>query len=325
MIRPVTLLAFIAFIGSGLYLYQIKHQAQLVDRQIRRVQDATQVAAERVRLLRSEYELLNNPDRLAELAATYVPALKPTQPGQWSSMAEIERRLPAVGAATAAPEPLERAAPAIPQEEPPVALREREHEREREREPGPAPVAAVPVQPEATLAPQPAAMVISQPPAPRQPAPPHAAPVVAAKPLPHASLAPAALPPSGGPLRTASVVEARPVPARPHIAPALAPVPAPVTAQVTAAALAPRRPAVATGYARPAGASVLAVSARPAVAAYVPPPSTPAEAVARIAHGGPVDPSVPAVASALGMARTMMAVSPVSSANAHPVFSQATQ
>jgi hypothetical protein len=68
------------------------------------------------------------------------------------------------------------------------------------------------------------------------------------------------------------------------------------------------------------------VAARPAPrpAAYVPPPSTPAEAVARIARGTAVDPAVPAVASALGMARTMMSVTPVSAASADPLYPQGT-
>jgi hypothetical protein len=107
MIRPVTLLTFAAFIGSGLYLYQVKHQAQLVDREIDKVHAAADMARDRARLLQSEYARLNDPERLSSLAAAYVVDLKPTQPGQWSSMAEIDRRLPSVGGPAAEPAPLE--------------------------------------------------------------------------------------------------------------------------------------------------------------------------------------------------------------------------
>ena len=182
MIRPVTLISFVAFIGSGLYLYQVKHQAQLVDRQIHKVQEATEAARARAGVLRAEYALLNDPDRLAELATAYVPDLKPTQPVQWSSMAEIERRLPPVGGPTAEPAPLEPDAPAHA-EPPPMAARA-----------DPVPVArAAPARPPA----RPAQAVAAAPPAagpqpiaaaslPEPAATPHAAPapVVAARPAP---------------------------------------------------------------------------------------------------------------------------------------------
>jgi hypothetical protein len=83
-------------------------------------------------------------------------------------------------------------------------------------------------------------------------------------------------------------------------------------------------PAMLPRVSPPAGASVLAVAARPAPRQdYANPPASTAEAVARIAAGGPVDPSVPVVASALGMARTMISVTPVSPANAGTLYQQA--
>jgi hypothetical protein len=322
MIRPITLIAFAAFIGSGLYLYQVKHQAQLVDREIRKVQEATAVALERAKLLRSEYELLNNPERLTILAAAYASDLKPTQPGQWSNMAEIERRLPGVGGPTAAPAPLEP----TPKEDVPMAT----------AEPAPASVvaAAIPPRPAARAAPPvaaaeppPPATVAAVPdaaaPRPVQPPVQVAAkpPAIAAKPTPRATLAAVRVPSSAAqPARTPGSLA--------HAAPTLLAVqPPPALVQLAANPLPALRPAPVQSLlprvSPPTDASVLAISTR-TPDPYAAPPATPAEAVARIARGGAVDPSVPMVASALGMARTMMTLTPVSAANAGTVYPQST-
>ena len=300
MIRPVTMVTFLAFIGSGLYLYQVKHQAQLVDRQIRKVEEATGAARTRAGVLRAEYALLNDPDRLTELATAYVPDLKPTQPGQWSSMAEIDRRLPPVGGPTVEPSPLE---PDAPTHAEPVPVARAEPPRPQLR---PAEVAAL-------LAPQPVAVAREPAALPR----PAAAPVVAAKPLPHpVSLA----------VRTQPAAPARFPVNLAHAQPA--PLPGqPVPAPVQLAAAPPRATqSLLPRVSAPVGASVLAIAAHPTAHddSYAAPPATPAEAVARIARGGAVDPTVPMVASALGMARTMMSVTPVSPANAGTLYPQGT-
>jgi hypothetical protein len=108
MIRSVTLLCALLAAGSGLFLYQTKHQAQLLDLRIRRVREATAALREHASVLRADYALLNDPQRLADLAAAHLPDLKPTQPAQWSTLAELDRRLPPVGGAGAValpPEP----------------------------------------------------------------------------------------------------------------------------------------------------------------------------------------------------------------------------
>jgi hypothetical protein len=309
MIRPVTLVTFAAFIGSGLYLYQVKHQAQLVDRQIQKVRDATDAARARAGLLRADYALLNDPDRLAELATSYLPDLKPTQPGQWSAMAEIDRRLPPLGGPTAEPAPLEPPTPARA-ESPPMAARA-----------GPAPVART----EPPKAPP--AIVASMP----EPAsPPRLAPQPTPAPAPFGARRPASR-------VAAAAVAARAAPAPPQVARALPATPpvqiAPAIVQVASAPPPPRAAAAPAPLASllprvspPAGASLLAIAARPLPPpdAYGQPPSTPAEAVARIARGGALDPTIPMVASALGMARTMLSVTPVSPANAGSLYPQGT-
>ena len=81
MIRPFTIVCMVSAFGAGLYLYQSKHQSQLLDREITRTVKQTEVARERTGMLRAEWALLNEPDRLAELARahTTLQTLKPTQ------------------------------------------------------------------------------------------------------------------------------------------------------------------------------------------------------------------------------------------------------
>jgi len=308
MIRPVTLLSFAAFIGSGLYLYQVKHQAQMVDRQIRSVREATEATVERAKLLRSEYELLNNPDRLAELAAEYVPDLKPTQPSQWSSMAEIARRLPPVGAPTTQPAPVEPPVPMLSpaHPEPLVATRTEpappSHPPSRPAAAIPASAAAVQPVTVVAIAPEPAALR----------APPLVSRAVApvARPMPR----PAVVAPPAARALTPIAAERPAVPNR-----AASPYAAPI--RLSASPLPIQRPAPSLPVAAPAapaasaGTSVLAIAARgpaaPAMAAPLIAPSPPARQLPRESSG---QPPVPMVASALGMARTMMAVAPANGA-----------
>lgn len=112
MIRPLTFVSMLLAAGSGLYLYQSKQQARVLDRQIADIRGAAAALHQRAEVLRAEYTLLNDPTRLSGLATTYLPDLKPTQPGQWTLMAELDKRLPQVGDAIAAPSPLEPAGPA---------------------------------------------------------------------------------------------------------------------------------------------------------------------------------------------------------------------
>jgi hypothetical protein len=95
MIRPFTLLCLAACCGSGLYLYTEKHRAELLDRQIAHVIHATEAARQTTSLLRAEWGLLNNPDRLRPMAAKYL-ALTPMQPSQWVQVSDLGARLPAV-------------------------------------------------------------------------------------------------------------------------------------------------------------------------------------------------------------------------------------
>ena len=105
MIRPFTCLCVLLAAGSGLYLYQEKHRAEMLDRQIGQVVKATDAARERTGMLRAEWTLLNEPERLQDLAGRYLQ-LQPMAPAQFVQMSALDSRLPAV------PPPPEAVAPA---------------------------------------------------------------------------------------------------------------------------------------------------------------------------------------------------------------------
>ncbi|MBN9507612.1 MAG: ABC transporter permease, partial [Alphaproteobacteria bacterium] len=91
MIRPLSLLCVLLAAGSGLYLYQAKQHGRMLDQQIRETRELTERTRQRIEVLRADYTLLNDPSRLAELVGANLPDLKPTQPAQWTSMADLTR------------------------------------------------------------------------------------------------------------------------------------------------------------------------------------------------------------------------------------------
>ena len=102
MIRPFTCVCMVLAGASGLYLYQAKHRVQLLDRDITSTIHATEAARERIGVLRAEWTLQNDPERLAQLADRFL-ALKTVTPGQFTSMAELDKRLPPVRVPEPAP------------------------------------------------------------------------------------------------------------------------------------------------------------------------------------------------------------------------------
>ncbi len=95
MIRPLTCVCMVLAFGSGLYLYQAKHRVQLLDRDITETMRLTQSAQARTGVLRAEWTLLNDPERLAQLSDRFL-SLKTVTPSQFTTMAELDKRLPAV-------------------------------------------------------------------------------------------------------------------------------------------------------------------------------------------------------------------------------------
>lgn len=114
MIRPITAVCALLAFGSGLYLYQSKHQVQVIDKQIEKTVHETDALRDRTRVLRAEWTLLSDPERLRVFADQYL-ALKTVTPGQFTSLTDLDTRLPAPRAPEAQP------ATPLPQEIP-VAL-----------------------------------------------------------------------------------------------------------------------------------------------------------------------------------------------------------
>ena len=104
MIRPLTCITLVMAACSGLYLYQTKARTLSVDHEIARTLKDADATWQRASVLRAEYALLNDPSRLQGLATQYLPALQTTTPAQFSTLADLDKRLPPVGPPPAAPD-----------------------------------------------------------------------------------------------------------------------------------------------------------------------------------------------------------------------------
>jgi len=165
MIRPFTCVCMVLAGTSGLYLYQAKHRVQLLDREITNTIHATETARERIGVLRAEWTLQNDPERLAQLADRFL-ALKTVTPGQFTSMAELDKRLPPIRAPETAP-------PAMDEDTPIASVPEPEPAKVASiPEPRPEPPRAAPPRSEPSRSEQPRAEQPRREAAPRPPAAP---------------------------------------------------------------------------------------------------------------------------------------------------------
>jgi len=96
MIRPFTAICALLAGTSGLFLYTEKHHTVLLDQQITRIVQDTQHIRERTAMLRAEWALLNQPDRLQALATRFLPGLQPMAPTQFVQLAQLPQVLPPV-------------------------------------------------------------------------------------------------------------------------------------------------------------------------------------------------------------------------------------
>jgi hypothetical protein len=109
MIRPFTCVAALLAFGSGLYLYQTKHQAQVLDKQIEHTIKTITATRMQTRELAAAWTLLGNPDRLQQLSDQFLD-IKPVLPDQFVAMADLDSRLPP-------PRPLPAPSPATPEDD----------------------------------------------------------------------------------------------------------------------------------------------------------------------------------------------------------------
>jgi hypothetical protein len=94
MIRPLTVLGCLAFLGAGFHVYHTKAQVDDLGQELRRVLQATEAERVRSRVLSAEWARLNDQDRLSRLATTHLGDLQPTTPQQFVRVADAGRRLP---------------------------------------------------------------------------------------------------------------------------------------------------------------------------------------------------------------------------------------
>lgn len=164
MIRPFTCLCFLLAGGSGLYLYQSKHSVQMLDRKIEQtVRDAEKVR-DQARLLNAEWMLLNDPERLRALADQLL-TLQTVKPTQFTTMADLDHRLPPVRSPDAPLEPVPEPAVMPPMVPPPVA------QAQPPGTPAPAPLQAAAPPATQPAAPPATAKTVPAPSAPRPAAP----------------------------------------------------------------------------------------------------------------------------------------------------------
>ncbi len=94
MIRLSTCVSVVLACGSGLYLYQTKHQAQVLDRQIEHTVKAINQTRMQTRELSASWTLLGSPDRLQQLSDQFLD-IKPVLPSQFVAMSDLDLRLAA--------------------------------------------------------------------------------------------------------------------------------------------------------------------------------------------------------------------------------------
>lgn len=94
--RPFTCCCAVLAIASGFFLYTKKHQTTLLDQQISQIVKETEHVRTQTSILRTEWALENQPERLAQLVARHEAGLQTMNPTQFVRMADLESHLPAV-------------------------------------------------------------------------------------------------------------------------------------------------------------------------------------------------------------------------------------
>lgn len=199
MIRPFTCVCLMLAAGSGLYLYQVKQRAFTIDASLRSTFHGIDEARDRTRMLRADWALMNDPERLQALAGQYL-TLQPMQPAQLLTMDQLASALPAPVPFSATPAPTAPVAPKLaPVTDPTQGMPMAEATPRLLPHTGPRPPELALALPPVAADPTPAAVPAADP----APTPP---PVSSAVPLP---LSP--------PVAIAAVPEANPAPAAdPH-------------------------------------------------------------------------------------------------------------
>ncbi|MCP1221481.1 hypothetical protein NKW45_06425 [Acetobacter orientalis] len=94
--RPFTCCCAVLAISSGFFLYTKKHQTTLLDQQISKIVADTERVRSQTAMLRTEWALENQPERLTRLAEQHLSGLRPMEPSQFVRMADLDKHLPAI-------------------------------------------------------------------------------------------------------------------------------------------------------------------------------------------------------------------------------------
>lgn len=93
MFRPLTVIAITAFCVVGWNVYRAEDAARHLDRDLRDLNRRIEVARDRTQVLKAEWALLNEPERLRQVAQKHL-TLETMVPGQFIRLPEMDRRLP---------------------------------------------------------------------------------------------------------------------------------------------------------------------------------------------------------------------------------------
>ncbi|GAN68174.1 cell division protein FtsL [Acetobacter orleanensis] len=93
--RPFTCCCAVLAIASGFFLYTKKHQTTLLDQQISKIVSDTERVRAQTAMLRTEWALENQPERLTRLAEHHLVGLHTMDPAQFVRMTDLAARLPA--------------------------------------------------------------------------------------------------------------------------------------------------------------------------------------------------------------------------------------
>ncbi|GBQ10946.1 cell division protein FtsL [Swaminathania salitolerans] len=107
MIRPFTVFCALLAGGSGLFLYTKKHETTVLDQNITTVVRKTERVRQQTAMLRTQWALLNQPDRLSTLSTRFLTELRPMAPTQYVRLASLTDVLPPPGSRPALRDPRE--------------------------------------------------------------------------------------------------------------------------------------------------------------------------------------------------------------------------
>ena len=113
MIRPFTILCALLAGGSGMFLYTKKHETTVLDQHITTVVQKTERVRQQTAMLRTQWALLNQPDRLSALSTRFLGQLHPMAPTQYVRLASMIDALPAPSTKPAFRDPRESLSVAV--------------------------------------------------------------------------------------------------------------------------------------------------------------------------------------------------------------------